>query len=160
MSDLTWANDDIDWLRRYFLTIADLQGPDAAADEMARRAALWPENATLRLAAAEAGLNAGRDASGWVQGSLQAFEYRLLGPMYRGEDRAQYATALFLDGQVDEARNQAERVLEKDPAHSTALTTLGLIAALEGDTEGAKEMMDRARVADVYDPAYAVTGSN
>ena len=161
MSDLVWhRGGDLDWLRRYYLAQASVNGPAAAADEMARRAEAWPENPSLRLAAAEAGLHAGRDASGWVQRAIKAYEFELMGPVESNEYRAQYAAALLLDGRVDDARASANKALARDPAQSTALTTLGMIAALEGDTDSAKALMERARVAGIWDPAYAVMRAN
>jgi predicted Zn-dependent protease len=161
MSDLLWRRGgDIDWLRRYYLAQARINGAAAAADEMAARAKKWPENPALQLAAAEAGLHAGRDASGWVQKAIKSYEFELAGPVHSAEHKAQYSAALLLDGRVEQARSTAEVVLEGDPAQSTALTTLGMIAALEGDMDTAKVLMERARVAGIWDPAYAVMRVN
>jgi len=161
LSELLWSSGtDLDWLRRYYLAYARVHGAAAAADEMAARAAAWPENPTLRLAAAEAGLHAGRDASGWVQRAIKAYEMQLAAAVVATEQQAQYSAALLLDGRVEDARSHANKALAQDPAQATALTTLGMIAALEGDTDSAKALMDRARVAGVWDPAYAVMRAN
>lgn len=105
-------------------------------------------------------MHAGRDASGWVERAIKAHEYELMGPVERNEGRAQYAAALALAQRVPEARENAMKALSRDPTQATALTTLGLLAAMEGDLEASKAYMEQARVAAIWDPTFAAMRAN
>ncbi len=157
---ISLRSHDLALQRRYYLAYAEVHGAGAAADEMARRARLVPQSLTLKLMAAEAGLHAGRDASGWIKASKDAHERYVAVEWWDLETVAQFSATLLLTGDLERAEEFAETVLSHDPAQGTALTTLGMISALNGDTDSAKALMERARVAGVRSPAYAVMRAN
>ncbi len=161
MQQAVYGNaSNLHWLRQYYLSLGARIGPSAAADQLLEMAETWPENPTFQLAAAEASLHAGQDASGWVERAVKSYEYVLMGPTWRVEYRAQYAAALALAERVADARAAALEALERDPAQGTALTTLGLLAAIEGDDEASRAYLEQARVANVFDPTFAVMRAN